>query len=173
MLLPPVSGVKRGWVVVLGLTPKLPTISGFLRSLQCSSGGKYGYFKCLRAFYNWLYSPKAGLGFKAEANPVTWVEAPKRPLLILPALTRVQVESLIDKAGTTRDRAIISLFTESGLRLFELTNIRPHDIDWDRAALSESWARAGKRLWRLLVSYPKGISKHGWLSINQTAISGD
>jgi len=132
MLLPPVSGVKRGWVVVLGLTPKPPTISNFLRSLQCSSGGKYGYFKCLRAFYNWLYSPKAGLGFKAEANPITWVEAPKRPLLILPALTRVQVESLIDKAGTTRDRAIISLFTESGLRLFELTNIRPHDIDWNK-----------------------------------------
>jgi len=119
--------------VVLGLTPKPPTISHFLRSLSCSPGGKHGYFKCLRAFYNWLYSPKAGLGFKAEANPVTWVEAPKRPLLILPALTRVQVESLIDKAGTTRDRAIISLFTESGLRLFELTNIRPHDIDWDRA----------------------------------------
>ena len=29
-----------------------------------------------------------------------------------------------------RDKAIIALFTESDLRLTELTNIKPNDIDW-------------------------------------------
>ena len=33
--------------------------------------------------------------------------------------------------GSTRDKAIISLFADSGLRLSELANINPHNIDWD------------------------------------------
>ena len=37
---------------------------------------------------------------------------------------------LIDRAQTIRDKAIIALLTESGLRLSELANIKPSDIDW-------------------------------------------
>jgi len=115
---------------ILGLTPKTADINGFLSALSCSLGGKYCYFKCIRAFYNWLYSPISGFDFLPENNPVTWAEAPKRPVLILPSLTRQQVQSLIDRVGNVRDKAIIALFTESGLRLSELTNVEPQDIDW-------------------------------------------
>ncbi len=115
---------------VLGLSPKTSDINRYLRSLSCSIGGKYGYFKDLRAFYNWLYSPRSGLPFKPENNPVAWVDAPKRPAIILPSLTAEQVQGLIDKCDSARDKAIIAVFTESGLRLSELTNIRRNDIDW-------------------------------------------
>jgi len=71
-------------ILVLGITPTTSQINHFLKSLSCTLGGKYGYFKCIRAFYNWLYSPRAGLGFDPSKNPVTWVEAPQRPKLILP-----------------------------------------------------------------------------------------
>ena len=37
-------------------------------------------------------------------------------LIVLPSLTKDQVEVLISSAHCTRDKAIISLFTESGLR---------------------------------------------------------
>ncbi|MFC1921576.1 tyrosine-type recombinase/integrase, partial [Chloroflexota bacterium] len=114
----------------LGLNPTTKTINRFLNALPCSLGGKYGYFKCLRAFYNWLYSPRSGLDFKTEHNPITWVDAPKRPQLILPSLTREQVKILINTVNSTRDKAIIALFTESGLRLSELVNISLQDIDW-------------------------------------------
>ncbi|MDD5095019.1 MAG: tyrosine-type recombinase/integrase [Dehalococcoidia bacterium] len=114
----------------LGLSPTTEQINRYLRSLNCSLGGKYGYFKNLRAFYNWLYSPRSGLLFKSEDNPVTWVDAPKRPFLILPSLTAEQVQQLICECNSVRDKAIISLFTESGLRLVELTNIRQTDINW-------------------------------------------
>jgi len=53
------------------------------------------------------------------------------PKLILPSLTKEQVELLLEKAENIRDKAIIALFTESGLRLSELANIKPQDIDWD------------------------------------------
>ncbi|MFC1966465.1 tyrosine-type recombinase/integrase [Chloroflexota bacterium] len=42
-----------------------------------------------------------------------------------------QVELLIEKAHNPRDKAVISLFTESGLRLSELLNIRLKDINWE------------------------------------------
>ncbi|MFC1999764.1 tyrosine-type recombinase/integrase, partial [Chloroflexota bacterium] len=117
-------------ISVLGLAPTTTTVNVYLKTLPCSAGGKYGYFKCIRAFFNWLYSPRSGLPFAPQDNPVTWVDAPKRPKLILPSLTREQVELLIDRAQTIRDKAIIALLTESGLRLSELANIRPTDINW-------------------------------------------
>jgi site-specific recombinase XerD len=114
----------------LGLAPSIKTVNMFFNSLRCSLGGKYGYFKCLRAFYNWLYSHGSGLGFRPEDNPILWIEAPKRPQLILPSLTGEQVKLLIDTAQSVRDKAIIALFTESGLRLSELADVELGDIDW-------------------------------------------
>jgi site-specific recombinase XerD len=48
---------------------------------------------------------------------------------ILPSLTVEQVNILIEQALCIRDKAIISLLTDSGLRLSELATIRTQDID--------------------------------------------
>ena len=69
------------------------------------------------------------LPFNYQDNPVKWVDAPKRPKLILPSLSRQQVELLLTESESTRDKAIIVLFTESGLRLSELANVRADDIN--------------------------------------------
>ena len=98
--------------------------------MTCSLGGKYGYLKDIRAFYNWLYSPRSGPPFNFQDNPIKWVDAPKRPKLILPSLSREQVELLISECGSRRDKAISALFTESGLRLSELANVRVDEINW-------------------------------------------
>ena len=115
---------------VLGLRPNPAQVNHFLNSLSCSLGGKFCYFKDIRAFYNWLYSPRSGLGFKPEDNPITWVEAPKRPIVILPSLSKDEVNLLIQKCQSNRDKAIIALFTESGLRVSELARMKLSDIDW-------------------------------------------
>jgi site-specific recombinase XerD len=117
-------------VAVLGLAPSTAAVNRYLSSLPCSPGGKHAYYRAMRVFYNWLYSPKAGLGFEGKQNPITWVEAPKTPKVILPSLSKEELQLLISKSARTRDKAIISLFAESGLRLTELVNIRPTDIDW-------------------------------------------
>ena len=59
------------------------------------------------------------------------IDSPKRPKLILPSLNSEQVQRLIETAHRERDKAIVSLFAESGLRLSELLNITFRDIDWD------------------------------------------
>ncbi len=54
---------------------------------------------------------------------------------ILPSLEKEQVSYLIDKVSSVRDKAIIALFTESGLRLSELASIKPDHINWARQTI--------------------------------------
>jgi len=43
----------------------------------------------------------------------------------LPALPPEQVNDLIEQADNLRDKAIISLFADSGMRLSELASVKP------------------------------------------------
>jgi len=105
-------------------------INAYLKSMNGTMGNKHAHYRALRAFYNWLYSPRSGVGLKLQDNPILYVDPPKLPKLLLPALSREQVESLLEKTTNVRDKAIIVLLCESGLRLSELTHIKPKDIDW-------------------------------------------
>jgi site-specific recombinase XerD len=103
------------------------TIERFLNGIPESNNNlctRHAYYRTLRAFYNWL---QAEYGID---NPMKGVRAPILSKVILPALTADQVKALLESADNVRDQAIISLFTESGLRLAELAGIKPDDIDW-------------------------------------------
>ena len=83
----------------------------------CNPGNRHCYFRAIRTFYNWR-----------EENydlptPMKHMRAPRLPKLIMPALTKEQVLFLIEQAGNVRDKAIIAVLTESGLRLSELAGI--------------------------------------------------
>ncbi len=118
-------------------------ITQFLDNLGCSDGGKHAYYRAIRAFYNWLYSKKSGYNLNPQDNPILAVDAPKVGKRILPSLTPEQLDYLIMQAETIRDKAIISLFADSGLRLSELANINPHNIDWQHR-LIKVWCKGGK-----------------------------
>jgi len=95
------------------------------------------------------------------------VDPPKMTKVILPSLTNEQVEYLIDQAENVRDKAIISLFADSGLRLSELLGIKESNIDWESQTVI-IWGKGGKqrkapftkRTAELLVEYlkVKGVS---------------
>jgi len=114
----------------LSVNPDPKCLNNYFNSLSCSIGGKHAYYRAISVFFNWLYSPKSGFHLRIEDNPIICMEPPKKPKLILPSLTKEQVLNLIQQAHCIRDKAIISLFTESGLRLSELVNIKNMDIDW-------------------------------------------
>ncbi len=119
-------------------------IQRFLNNLQCTNGGKHGYYRALRTFYRWLYSPKSGYKLNLQDNPILLVEAPKVEKKILPSLTLEQVDCLIGAANNLRDRAIISLFADSGMRLNELVHIRTQDIDWEGYTVT-IWGKGSKQ----------------------------
>jgi len=124
------SGYLRRSALVVGPTVTGQDIKRFLESRPCSMAGRHAYYRALRAFYNWLYSPRSGMGLNPWENPIKWLDPPKMAKRMLPSLTQEEVEEVIEKAGNVRDRAIVSLFAESGLRLTELADITLKDIDW-------------------------------------------
>jgi integrase/recombinase XerC len=85
---------------------------------------RHASYRAIKAFYRWL-STEYDLH-----NPVAGIAAPILGKPILPSLSREQVMLLIEQAETVRDKAIIALFAESGLRLSELVSIRHENIDW-------------------------------------------
>ena len=88
-------------------------------------GNRHGYYQVIKTFYIWREQ------IFSLQSPIRNMPAPKLGKLILPSLTQDHVLTLLQEVHNARDKAIIALFTESGLRLSELANIRPHDIDWN------------------------------------------
>jgi len=117
-------------IPILGLKPTPADINKFVDSRKCKTGGKHAYFRAVRAFFNWLYSPASGYPLKEADNPVKWLKPPKVAKMILPAQTEDQLEVLISQALTTRDKAIVATFGESGMRLSALANVNESDINW-------------------------------------------
>ena len=128
---------------IIGFNVKGQDITDFMESLHCSGGGKHAYYRVLRAFYNWLYSPKSGYNLNPQDNPILAVDPPKVEKKILPSLTIEQIEYLIDQVEYPRDKAIISLFCDTGLRMSELAAIKAGDIDWDNR-LIKVWCKGKK-----------------------------
>ena len=103
-------------------------IEKYLNSIPPNQYGlatRHASYRAIKVFYRWL-STEYEL-----SNPVAGVAAPILGKPILPSLTKEQVKLLIEQAETVRDKAIIALFTESGLRLSELVSISSGNIDWE------------------------------------------
>ncbi|MFH1662365.1 MAG: site-specific integrase [Chloroflexota bacterium] len=119
-------------------------------------GNRHTYYRAIKTFYNWrkeVYD---------TPSPMKYIRAPILPRLILPSLSRRDVERLISMADGNRNKAIIALFSESGLRLTELLNIKAQDIDWDNHTITV----LGKGQKEALASFSKLTEKYLslWLS---------
>ena len=95
-------------------------------------GGRKAYFRAIRCFFNWAYSPASDLGLKPSDNPITWVKAPKVSRKIMPAQSKESIEVLLSHVDNVRDQAIICLLTDSGSRLAGIADVSEPDIDWDK-----------------------------------------
>ena len=87
-------------------------------------GTRHASYRAIKAFYRWLNS-EYGI-----SNPMEGIPAPILGKPILPALEKEEVLYLIEKSSSSRDKAIIALFTESGLRLSEMANIKLESLNW-------------------------------------------
>ncbi|HUU62616.1 MAG TPA: helix-turn-helix domain-containing protein [Dehalococcoidia bacterium] len=110
----------------LAATPQ--KIQRYLNSIPANNNGfatRHASFRAIKTFHRWL---KAEYGLN---NPMLNILAPILGRPVLPSLTAEQVLIIVEKAHCSRDKAILSLFAESGLRLAELANIKPQEISWD------------------------------------------
>ncbi|MBN1367179.1 MAG: tyrosine-type recombinase/integrase [Dehalococcoidales bacterium] len=172
------KGYLRRSKEVIGLHIDGQDIQNFLKTRQCNAA-KFDYYSVLRIFYNWLYSRNSGYGLNVQDNPILNVEAPRVEKKILVSLTSEEVERVINRANSIRDKAIISLFADSGLRLDELANISPKNIDWQNRLIKvkckgnkEGYAPFGQRTESLLREWLSEYKANGRLwDLNHYGVS--
>ena len=95
----------------------------------------HGYARAIKAFWSWLLDE----GYTPE-NSMARLKCPRTPRKIIPAFSAEQIERLLAvlDPGTPagfRDYAIIMVFIDTGIRLSELVNLRPEDIDFGQSCL--------------------------------------
>lgn len=59
------------------------------------------------------------------------MERPREAKRLMPSITEAQLQVLLDECNSVRDKAILSLLFDSGLRLSELANLERKDIDFE------------------------------------------
>lgn len=91
-----------------------------------SADTQSGIKKTIRKFWKW----KDG-GNKTYPLLVDWIDTYVR-MKEVPALTRSEVDAMIDYAGNLRNKALIVVLFDSGARIEELLNVRlkPEHIFW-------------------------------------------
>ena len=99
-------------------------IEAFLLQFK-NPGNRHAYYRAIKTFFNWR---EETFGF---TSPMIHMKAPKIPKVILPVLTKEEVQYLIDYTNNIRNKAIISFFVESGQRLTAAADIKPEDINWE------------------------------------------
>lgn len=89
---------------------------------------------CLRSYCAWCYAEG-----KMPHNPAALLDSPKLPQLLPEVLTLADINALLTAPPATplgeRDTAIMELLYAAGLRVSELINIRPLDIDFQAGRL--------------------------------------
>jgi len=78
--------------------------------------------RALRRFYRWLAS-RYGL-----ANPAQALERPAAKPILPKTLSRAQVEALLGQPLSRRDRAILTVLLDTGIRLGECHSLRREDL---------------------------------------------
>ncbi|MBS3074905.1 tyrosine-type recombinase/integrase [Candidatus Pacearchaeota archaeon] len=74
-------------------------------------------------------------------DPTSGVKRPKNEKKIPTVLTKEEVIKLIDTAFTKKSRLIMQMLYSSGLRVSELVNLKPGDLDLNE---NTGWVRSGK-----------------------------
>ncbi len=141
------------------------------------------YYRSLRTFFNWLVSE--GI---IRSTPMANIKKPRLPKkLIRPFSTqgiqRMRMLTSGNRFADVRNRAVILLLLDTGIRLNELSHIQLKDIDFDRETVriygkgnKERMVRIGRNTQKALLRYL--LARHDeypclWLNVSRRPISRD
>ena len=107
---------------------------------------------------------KAALKFFYEeilGKTISNIKTPKTPKSVPEILSKKEIRTLIENAGSEKTRLIIKILYATGLRVSELVNLKLKDLSLDQ---KEGWVRKGKgskdRLFPLPESLIPDLEKH-------------
>jgi site-specific recombinase XerD len=92
-------------------------------------GGVQSYYRAVQAFLKWFWEEEE----PQRSNPINKVKAPKVPVVAREGVTRDEFNSLLDECGNgfvgERDKTILNVLLDTGIRADELCSIRLEDLD--------------------------------------------
>jgi len=111
---------------------QMPTPVG--RGLAPASVGQR--YRSIQAFFKYLVNVEG-----MAASPLEKLSQPKVPETLIPVVEEGDLQRLMDSLGgrsfeDRRDRAIVSLFIDTGARLSELATLRLEDVDLDEQQIT-------------------------------------
>lgn len=88
------------------------------------------YYNCINCFFKFLKKEEF-----IESNPMQGIERPHAPTPIIQPLSQEQVEAIVNACGNGfagfRNRLILLLLMDTGLRASEACGLTLSDIDWE------------------------------------------
>ena len=106
--------------------PRLPEEPGpiekYLAGIQGSPETRHAHFRVLRALFRFA-SNRHGV-----PNPIAKVTAPRCPKKVMATLEPDQIMRLLQSASTLRERAILTLLVDTGIRTGEAAGLRKQDV---------------------------------------------
>jgi site-specific recombinase XerD len=114
-------------------------ISHFIDQLTCAPGGKAAYFRAVRALYRWLEEQG-----HIPRDPTRRLKCPRVPKPLRYAVPVDALPTLLDACPTLRDKLIVSLLADTGLRLSELAGLLVENIDLPASTFS-IWGKGAKQ----------------------------
>lgn len=135
---------------------------------QASQSTINRYYRVLNTFFGWLKREEL-----IPDNPVAHLKTPKLEKQVVQALAPKEVEPLLDQCPQKtylgcRNRAIVMIFLDTGMRVSELANLNLDDVDMGSGSilikhgkggkqrLVRIGSRARKALWRYVTIYRRG-----------------
>lgn len=131
-----ILNIFNDWCIENGIEDmedlRMPTVKQYTQHLikkELKGSTINLYLKVIKVFIKYCYQEDYG-GFNPEVKKVSFVKEDKP---MLPTFTPKQVKQILDTcSGNTyidiRDRAILTLFFDTGVRLAELLNIKETDV---------------------------------------------
>jgi site-specific recombinase XerD len=152
----------------LPLTQNLLTtkaqVEGWLGQMNTSPGNKMAYLRALRAFYSWAEDTG-----RIKTNPCHRIHL-KVPKPLRYTLKLASIPLLLDNCQSDRDRLIVCLLADTGLRQSEVAGIQAHDVQMDVQIIKVMGKGSKERVVRFgpttqhyleLAGLPLGLSDRG------------
>lgn len=106
--------------------PELPRrpepVERFLATIQGSPETKYDVYRALKTFFKFMCSRRK------LPNPMDDIHSPRRPKTLMPTLEVSELIDLLNSADSHRDRAVITLLVDCGVRAGEVCSLLKHNI---------------------------------------------
>jgi len=117
--------------------PRRPEpIESFLATVNGSPETRWDVYRALKTFFKFMSSRRR------LPNPMDAIKPPRRPKTLMPTLESFEMMQVLNGAELPRDRAILTLIMDNGVRADEVCSLLKHNIRQETVVVH------GKTGWR-------------------------